>query len=257
MSTMVLTYTDGINISGSFTTIIDLYFNLRRYINLDFNIVFDLDAVSIMRYFKYQNFFGDARALSGLTKNTDFESDVIIISYELLANIARNKVRMNVRCDRLIILDSLDIQRFNYDGLIPVVANHISCNECILLANPANRGIVNNTIEYYHKFSEERLKACDISKRTYNYKRTDKEHIKLPGDVYFENIGKGIFENIIEGNTVNYYPDGLTVVDGLCHYLKLFDIDPSVEHCPLEIKFADIIDKLFFNKNDKILELLL
>jgi hypothetical protein len=256
MKTLILTYTDGIFISGAFTSILDIYFNLRNFVDVDLRIVFDLDALSIMRFFSYQNFFGDGRAMSGLTKNTDFESDVIIISYELLANIAKNKVRLNIGCDRLIILDSLDIQRFNYDGLIPVVANHISCNECILLANPANHGIADNTIEYYHKLSGIRLNGLDIPKRTYNYKRTDKDHIKLSGDVYFENIGKGIFENIIKGNTVNYYPDGLTVTDGLCYYLKLFDIDPTIEHCPLKINLIKIINKLFFDKNDKVLELL-
>lgn len=256
MKTLILTYTDGIYISGALTSILDIYFNLRNFIDVDLRIVFDLDSLGIMRFFKFQNFFGDGRAMSGLTKNTDFNSDVIIISYELLANIAENKVRLNIGCDKLIILDSHDIQRFNYDGLIPVVANHISCNECILLANPANYGIADNTIEYYHKFSGIRLNGLDIPKRTYNYKRTDKDHAKLSEDVYFENIGKGIFENIIKGNTVNYYPDGLTVTDGLCYYLKLFDIDPTIKHCPLKIKLLDIIKKLFFFKNDKILELL-
>ena len=108
MKTMILTYTDGIYISGAFTSILDIYFNLKNLVDVDLNIVFDLDSLSIMRYFRYQNFFGDGRAMKGLTKNTDFESDVIIISYELLANIAKNKVRVNIGCDRLIILDSLD-----------------------------------------------------------------------------------------------------------------------------------------------------
>ncbi len=258
MKILVLTYTDGINISGSFTSILDTYMNLRRYVDVDLKIMFDLDPLSIMRYCKLQNFFGDPRLMSGLTQDLEFESDIVIASCELLANLSTNKVNAKIFCDQLILLDSLDIQRFHYDGFVPSVYNNITCNHCTLLANPANFNILNvdRTVEYYHKFSEERVKSLDLSKSAYLYKRTNKPHINVHEDIYFENIGKGIFERLIDGIPVAYDPVGLKVIDGLCQYLKLFHINGCHEHRPLRIKLNRIIQNLFFDGKDTILELL-
>ena len=262
MKTLILSYNDGIYISGSYTTVVDLFFNLRDHMDIEFKTIIDLDPISIMRYYKLHKFFGDGRILSGLTRDVDYESDIIIITCEMLAMLSQgqagcmgNPFKINIGCDKLILLDSLDIQKFR--NTPPSIENNVDCNECILMGNPANDGILPIKMhEYYHKFSSTRLTTVAIPKQPFDYCRVDKRHIELSEGHFFENIGKVIFENILVGNMVDYTPAGLIGKDGLCYYLDLFGVDPFVKHAPLNINPDDIVDKLFFKKTDKILEVL-
>lgn len=262
MKTLILSYNDGVYISGSYISVVDLFFNLREIRDIEMVTMIDLDSISIMRYFKLHKFFGDARITSGLTRERNFESDIIIMSCELLAILAEGNagvrqipIRANIKCDKLILLDSFDLQRFKDNP--PSIRNNIDCQECIVLGNPANRDILPvKYYEYYHKFSPIRLESLSVPKEPFDYCRSAKQHIKLSGDHFFENIGKSIFENILKGNDVNYNPNGLKGRDGLYYYLKLFNVDPSVEHNPLKISRGDVMEKLFFKKTDQILEVL-
>lgn len=71
-------------------------------------------------------------------------------------------------------------------------------------------------------------------------------------DVYYENIGKLIFEFLYLGRSVYYSSKNKCFDDGLTYYLKLFDIDDNKTQ-KIEIKKEDIEEKLFFNDNDDIL----
>lgn len=256
MTTTLLTYNDGINISGSFTTIIDLFFNLDEYIDVKLKIHFDFDPLGMMRYFKHNRYFGDDYLMACLTKKIYYDDDIIIMSCELMAQLAQNQIQLDIVCDKLILLDSLDLHRYLYK-IIPHFSTNMRYNECILLGNIANHDILSvDSIEYYHKFSRKRINSLSMPMRELNYCRADKKHIMLADGLYFENIGKSIFENIAKGNIVNYDPTGLKIVDGLCYYLNLFEVDPFIEHKPLKIGQDELNEKLFFHKEDKILELL-
>lgn len=261
MRNLLLVYNDLINLSGSFTSIFDLYFSLSKFVNaVDIRMMFDIKNTDMIKYLEFQNFFGHRNMISKLTKKRDYEADTIIISCQFLTQMAENKIEVDIECDKLILLDSLDLQR-SVSNMVPKldnISNYIFYNDCILLSNPSNFGIIDvPTLEYYHKFDVKRVLSRNYEAKRFDYRRTDKEHIILDNGVYFENIGKLIFENIFVGNEVNYYPDGLGGnVDGLCYYLELFGIDPNKEHLPLKISREEVIEKLFFNESDKILEVI-
>ena len=251
MKIKILTYNDAVLLSGSYTTVVDLFLNLRGFVEVEFNTFVDHHAIAVMRCFTHHKFFGDPQIMSGFTKKLDHTSEIVIMTCEMLFV----GVEWNVQCDKLILLDTLDLQRANHIPSLMDVG--ISCDECILLGNPSNEHILPfKMYEYYHKFNPIRLNSRSLPKETFNYCRTDKEHIQLSDGSFFENVGKAIFENIYHGNEVNYDPRGIRGIDGLCYYLELFGVDPYVEHNPLKITRDDVIDKLFFDKNDKILEVL-
>ena len=61
MQILLLAYNDSVSLSGSFTSIIDLYFSLRKFAttSVDMRIMFDIKTLDMFKYFKVQNFFGD------------------------------------------------------------------------------------------------------------------------------------------------------------------------------------------------------
>jgi hypothetical protein len=255
MRILLLTYNDAVSLSGAFTSMIDLYLNLKNFIEVDMKIMFDIHSTGMLNYFRVQNFFGNIDLLSTLTKDRNHESDTVIISSELLGQIIKG-LEINIKCDRLIILDSLDLQKVKFN-LLPDLTSFLFCDNCVLLSNPANFNILSvKTLEYYHKFNPKRLLSIDWYPKIANYDRRDKKHSKMKDNVYVENIGKSIFESIFLGNQINYHANELPVEDGLCSYLRLFGIDPHIDHFPLKIKKEEIKEKLFFSEKDKVLEIL-
>jgi len=258
---LVLQYHDT-RITGSFTTIIDLYINLKKYIDLKFKTVWGQPAKTIIKLLKDNNFFGDRDGiLKSLTREKTFESETIVCSAKLLADITYSynvAQKIEFHCKNLIVLDSMDLMKSKY-GFFPDINDYVKAENCVFLCNPSNFRLVRYPkYEYYHKFSKERLDSIDRLKNIpYNYKRINKKDLQLSEKLFFENIGKQIFECCYHGCTVNYSTEGMTMKDGLYYYLELFGVDGFKDHTPLNIGKDQIVEKLFMHENDTLLDILL
>jgi hypothetical protein len=231
-------------IEGTFISTIDLYQNLKNFIDVEFILVTEDigETVRMLKSNKLDHF------LDNIIFEEEVECDTLICSFSTLIG---NNIKLN--CNKIIALDSLDYTKIRY-GLIEKPKYKF-----ILLGNPNNINYpIENVIEsyeYYHKFDFIRVSGLKLSE-LYFYNRRRKDKIHCGNNIYIENIGKLIFENLYLGNTVFYRKNGLVDEDGLCYYLKLFGIDPFVDHVPLRISKYDIVDKLSFKKDDLILKVI-
>lgn len=213
---------------GVQTSMIDMYYNLRRYREVDFKIVIEGSIGEALKLFA-KNKLNDL--VKFFTIDKTFYHQTVVCSHCLFV-----KSDIDIKSDNIIVLDSFDShKKFPPKGML--ISNHANYGHRI----------------YYHKFSKERLEKLKLENDLY-YKRSDKKHIK-DDNGYFENIGKSIFEHIWCGNKVFYHTDGMYCKDGLFHYLKLFGIDGRKNHKPLNITKEQIEKKLFMNEKDLILKL--
>ena len=229
-------------VNGTLTSLIDVFYSLiERGIAVDFKIA----SNNVGRDFNWLiRGLGTREYVGYLTNIKHFEAETIVISARLLHDILEDDV-VSYKCDRLFVLDSLNLQQ--RDDL----EDAVTVKDCTFLVNPANFGTTSSCeYEYYHKFSWGRLRHLFHLKEVLNYRRSDKPHIQVR-DVYFENIGKTIFEHLHNYSVVNYYADDIK--DGLHYYLKLFGIDSTVDHIPLEITPQQIREELFMREDDILL----
>lgn len=252
-----LTYQEPTHIiTGSFTSVIDAYLDVSKYLDVDIKIIWPEKVIfDGWNRFREQNYFGRKELVSKLTEETTFEEETIVCSCKLLADIVQyaKHQKIKVKTKSLILLDSLDLQRYR-TGAIANIKDAIIAEHITLLANPANFFMPFKTYEYFHKISKERMKTTKAAEEYY-YNRKRKPYIKLPNGLFFENIGKRIWEGIYNGTRVNYAKYGANR-DGLYYYLDLFDIDQFKSHYPLMITPQQIEEKLMMNENDLLLQIL-
>lgn len=229
--------------NGVLTSIIDTYLNLSERIDITLKINTN-DVGQFYLLCKRNKFFGFPDIMKCVTLTTEFEAETIITSTKILYD------DISLKCNKLILLDSLDIAKAKF-GLFPEPKN--PCDNTILLCNPATMNDWFNCKEYYHKFSPMRLNTLD-SCRQLVYMRVNKEDIYIGDSIYFENIGKSIFEMSYLGRSVTYYGD--KIHDGLYYYLKLFGIDGEQDHILLPLTTQDIEQKLMMKDDDLLLELI-
>lgn len=234
---------------GTLISVVDLYYNLRNFIDVEFIIIAD----SIGRIARIFTSNGFKDLFDKVQMERYIECDILLCSY---STIVRSRYITNdivFNCNNIIALDSLDYTQIRY-GLMPKPKIDFT-----LLGNPNNINYpIENVIkayEYYHKFDFVRVSGLKLPE-IYFYNRSKKEKIHCGEGTYIENIGKLIFENLYLGNTVFYRKNGLVDEDGLCHYLRLFDIDPFLDHTPLRISKERIVEKLSFKEDDLILKLI-
>jgi len=244
------------SISGEFTTVVDLFYNLKKYIDVDFHLCI-LDKKLMSNCIRHLTKNNNSDLLKYITLNTFFESNCIICSSFIIYN------KIELKTKNLFILDSFDLRKNNYN--IPELKN----KNIIFFSNPANitKTIPYKQIEYYHKFSYERLNNFPIFYKknlsegnlelflddNFYYKRTKKSNLEIfPGE-YFENIGKRIFEHLYHKKNVFYNSEGFSKPDGLFYYLKLFGIDANLS-CNLKLLEHIIKEKLFMNEDDELLK---
>lgn len=255
---LLLQYHDS-RITGAFTTILDAYVNLSKYMDIDLKTVWGLTTHDARRYLKNNNFFGTRAVAESLTFESSFERETIICTSKLLADLTytylmRRKVQYH--CKNLIVLDSFDLAKTGFN-ILPNLDSYVKADNCVFLCNPANFAYTKYPkYEYYHKFNKERLDSQVTIANKYNYKRSSKQEIRVIKGGYFENIGKRIFEYIYHGHPVRYRTDGMFMKDGLYYYLKLFGVDAFKNHNPLKIKKAEVVDKLFMKEDDILLDIL-
>jgi len=228
---------------GVLTSIIDTYINLSKFTDISLKINTD----SVGRFYllcKRNRFFGFPDIMKCVTLDKSFEANTIITSTKVLYD------DIELKCDRLLLLDSFDMAKAKF-GMLPEPIS--PCKNTILLCNPATMNNWFTCQEYYHKFSSERINTLT----TYGqllYIRANKNNSLLKDNIYYENIGKAIFEMLYLGGSVTYYGD--KTHDGLYYYLKLFGIDGEKDYISLPITKHDIEEKLIMKNDDLLLEIL-
>lgn len=253
---LILHYHSG-RADGALTSMIDLYLNLKERVpGIRFKVISKNAVGQVIQLFLNHLNFGLEENV--LTIDTEFEADTVIASTKLLADIGYYQKDLNIRfnCDKLILTDSLDLMRSKY-GMIPHLDQFTPCKEdTVLLANPANFNISSfKCHEYYHKFNDDRIDPFRLPE-TFIYTRVVKPHIQVTDNIFFENIGKLIWECLYNNRKVLYYSVKAEIKDGLYYYLKLFGIDGIIDHIPLNISREQVIDKLFMKDDDLILNIL-
>lgn len=290
-------------VDGVMTSLIDLFFNLRKYFDVRLLIIcpefylmdhddfydFHLNDTEFIRngeriefeefakdeknevtcsipFLKFNKNFGDPKLFYSVMKpewigeKIRVGSRITICSARLLYEKMMGRLNLYFRMGlgSLFILDSLDLYKSKVNAVPNLdIAIPKNLKSCFYLSNPANFIDKKKNIEYYHKFSKERLDTLPdigVLKNVFEYSRKDKEKIKVK-DMPFENIGKGIFEHLYHNKTVNYYADH-AIKDGLYYYLKLFGIDGLKNNVPLKISREEIEDKLFMKNDDEIIKLI-
>lgn len=216
------------------------------------------DVTCSIPFLKFNKNFGDPKIFFSVTENKgeqiELGSRVTICSARLLYEklMGRLNLKFRMGTGNLFILDSLDLYRSKVKDIPSLdIAIPKNLHRLFYFSNPSNFLKGKNNIEYYHKFSKTRLDTLELND-VYNYQR-QKEKIKVKGN-YYENIGKSIFEHLYHGKEVNYSAKNMTMKDGLYYYLKLFGVDGSKDHFPLNISREEIEDKLFLKDDDEIVK---
>ena len=234
-------------LDGSMTTTLDLYFNLKEFIN---NVKLNIITKDIGHMFGLLRSNNLMTLSTSINNRVEYDSEVVILPYTM---ILFTEVELKIKTKTLIIIGTLD--GFEEPFNINRINSNWKYNDCYYLNNPP----IHYDIEYYHKLSKyrlDRLTNLTFLTEDYDYCRKNKPHI-FRNNVYFENIGKKIFEYCYHDKLVYYNSDGITINDGLYYYLKLFNIDGTRTYLtPLLITKNDVIDKMIMNKNDKIFDIL-
>ena len=246
-------------ISGEFTSTVDLFYNLQKYMEVEYFICVEKkELTSNCIKLLIQN--NNRDLLDRITLNKVFESDLLICTSNALFK------DVILKTENLFVVDSLSLKKHNY--ILPKLKH----KNIKIFSNPANitNSIPFEQIEYYHKFSEKRMRDFPKYYKPYpynskvetflvdsfNYNRTTKPHLEIEKGIFFENIGKRIFEHLFHEKIVNYSNEGISYLDGLCYYLNLFNINGLMNHKPLVISKQLIREKLFMNRTDKLLNLI-
>jgi hypothetical protein len=222
---------------------------------------FNNKLTSSIPFLKMNRNFGDFNLLFGIEqKQKKFKADIIVCSARLIYEILNGK-DIELECNRLFVLDSLDTYKSkvgifpDFDDLFDTMFRNCDVWQ---LSNPANfRETKYRQVEYYHKLSYRRLSALKQSgliKDKLVFTRTKKAKTMIGENAHFENMGKGIFEHLYFGREVEYKNDGMFTKDGLWHYMRLFDLDATKDQI-IKLGKYKIMDKMFYKRNDILFEL--
>lgn len=256
--------------SGEFTSILDSFNNTKKYLkkcNLKVISEMNKNILILKKYLPSEfeiNFYNDS---------LNIQAETIICSAFYFFQLAKKNIFNFIKCDRLIILDSSSfIISYLDDKKIFDEIKNFNCAEKFILGNKFNAQFFNTDFyEYYHKFDFERLDKYNqikkdeifIKKKFYhpleykgmNYNREIKVKYDLPY-LYYENIGKLIFEMSYLEREVNYSPKNKSFnEDGLTYYLNLFNINDNKEQI-LSLEKNEIVEKLGFHDNDLLLKII-
>lgn len=265
---------------GTFTSIVDTYFNLRKFgYKPKLKLLVDKkDYLFLLKFIK--NYIGE-NIVEIIDKDDIINDDIIIMSISSQRYFEKNKNIFN--CNKLIYLDSGRFARIYFETFnkkdLKLNEYPQGKKETIFFCNPHNQQFVDNSICYFHKFSYERLNHIkpkklndmildvdryDIIKNQKNknfnifpleYNAYNYHRHYLYGNTFYENIGKLIFEFNYHNKNVFYSPKNKMIDDGLTHYLNLFNINDNEKQI-LNISKNEMEHKLFMNKNDELLQVL-
>lgn len=273
-------------LDGTTTSLIDLYFNLSHYMNVNCYIIIDTSQENVKRNVKYIQTLKNSIPFDKfkftyiqLSKLNEFCLNHKFNNLILSFGIFRFLNTLPFHYNKLIILDSGRIIYDYYCCNSKFISYVKSLNNVFILGNNMNKHFFNyeQYFLYYHKFSHERfdfLKCIlsndlvvteNVREKTGNidmkYLQSNKLYynrwrdVKGDNKIYSENIGKMIFEFSALNKFVHYSPINKTHDDGLTEYLRLFDIDDNYELI-IKISENELFDKLGFNDNDLILSII-
>jgi hypothetical protein len=229
-----------------------------EYDSIDYHIkCFHNRLTSSIPFLKYNRNLGDFNLLFGIKLDEKkFKADTIVCSARLIYELLMG-ADIELDCNKLIVLDSLDTYKSKV-GIFPDMDLYFDTLSCdiVQLSNPSTfRETKYKQIEYYHKFNEKRLSSIRQTGRLkiqYIFSRKSKPKTKIDIFGYFENIGKGIFENTYFGIPVLYQKEGMFTKDGLWYYLNKFGLD-ATEDQEIKLKKSEIRRHLFFDRKDVML----
>ena len=226
--------------------------------------LFRNELTTAVPFLRFNRNFGDFNFFYSIVENQNkFEAETVICSARLLYEILIG-TDIEIECNRLIVLDSLDTYKSKM-GIFPdfddLFDTMFKDSFVVQLSNPINfRDTKYKQVKYFHKLSYRRLNALkqsNLLKDELNFTRKRGNKGELYPGMYFENIGKQLFEHLYFGKKCSYYSEGVFTDDGMCEYLQLFGIDGKVDHIPLVITKNEIKDHLFMKNIDYIYNLVM
>jgi len=234
MITIFDLYSGGIN--GTNTSMIDLYFFLRD--KFDVKLAYKLSTPNDFRNLLddfHKNFCeSHLGIINEFVKSRIDNTNTIITNFYTLT-----QTDIKLYCDKLIILDSAGVMNYKEFPMENIYANKI-----IFFGNPSNDLFEDiDFVEYYHKFSSDRLeyimdKFTPISKSLttkLNFDEEDYCHV-VQFKKYFNKYNKSInnydFSHL--KNSYTTYPHGCSSF----LYQRWYEIQPNV--------FIENIGKLIF-----------
>ena len=276
----------GSVVSGTLISMVDLYLNLKSF---NYNIPIVIQSKNNTELFRFSRRYlnNNMFLFNNITTSNIISCDIVITSLQSFSHIMFENTDLIFDTDKLIIFDTADFISMEHkykciDNFYKTINNSTKkCKDVLFYANKFN---IDRYIkpyfdhkEYYHKLCKERLnwniplningkylstvsqehsdiykdvKKNDVS--IYEYNGYNYQRWCPFGDIYYENIGKLIYEYLYYDKPVIYSPTNKMFDDGLTYYLKQFDIDDN-KFQVLDITSNDIELKMFMNKYDNIL----
>ncbi len=160
-------YSGGI--IGTNTSMIDLLFFLKQKIQVQYCCSLNINNFKDLLSDVNKNFTNESfgSVVHKFVKKELKEYDTVITNFYTLTQSG-----INIQCKKLIVFDSTGVINFKEFPL-----ENVSADEIILLGNPSNDIFPEiKFIEYYHKFSKERLEYIRPKFKTINKSLTTAEN---------------------------------------------------------------------------------
>ena len=260
-------------ISGNLIDCLDLYLNIKDYIDCDYFIFIKAEELKIFNY-KLKTTFKQSFANNILQHVKTYQYQIDFDKYDLFIYrynyYKKNPSITNYKGILLngwsvmydIIYNKLDItNKFQRIISSPFIFNHTNSKTNIFryflkLSNiRLDNLIMDNKYHIFTKYSKYEHLKSNKAFNIHNYNKICyQRHLVNNTNFYMEMKGKLIFEFLYFGKQVHYSPVNKQFNDGLTDYLSLFGIDDNIEQ-DLYISKEEIFDKLVkFDEKDELLQ---
>lgn len=259
--------------SGSVTSIIDIFYSLLQYNkNIELLIIYK----DIKHILEFKQYFPKNTIFINYTKFKQNSFDILICSCSILKS---NFINLKIfKYERLILLDANTIFSMYINQNNKFFDTIYDLKNVLFFGNDCNKKFLDCNkimyINYLHKFSQQRLYTlakpvinnCVINVTSETYKNRGIKHLDPhsyfglfycrhiyfgKNNIYFENIGKLLFEFLFFKKYVYYSPKNKNFLkDGMSEYLCSVGIDDTYEQ---ELTGIDI-NPLIFNNTDILLK---
>jgi hypothetical protein len=266
-------------LDGTTTSLIDTYFNLKRYMS-DVECYIVIDPKNIKQNVAYLKQVHDSVPNSFKYTSISIEQlfqkkwDKLIMSF----GVFRFLDKLPTHYNKLFLLDAGRVCRDYFCNNGKCINYVKTLKNVSVYGNKVNKQLFGNFNSYYlwyHKFSRERfdfLKQLQVKHRTASmsdrlntgnipfetlfadelfYERYDRTW-GSDEPLYHENIGKLIFEFSALNKKVMYSSNNKKCDDGLTEYLSLFGINDNIEQ-EIHITEELLFDKLGMKQDDILL----
>lgn len=232
--------------SGTYTSVLDLYNGLKQYVDCKHVFVIKQENFNVLK--KYKKYLPKTN-IYFIHKFPSISTDILICSGYYFKQISRNIIQpLPITYKKLIVLDCTSFTFSHYTKEFDIFDTLSSFKNKIILGNKFNSQFFSDKEYrlYYHVIDFSRLDSyinknnkkeltvdnyskcryMDVDPYVYN-KYVYNRWINITNDIYYENIGKLIFEYNYMGKKVEYNLKNKCFDDGLTEYLSLMQIDDS------------------------------